>query len=628
VIRASTKLRGLLALLVLGSLVLVPAGSLASGSTSNWIGVAQTVIVSTEATGKISATPKPTVFTQFSANGKGPATLKVPMSSSGFRNLSALAKPPIEDGYAVWRLHLNGPTHQRTIAHFPTDKLPLKVTAAYELNGKKMQAKDIVGKSGLLKVSYVVENVTTADTKVTYKSVLGAEVTQTVKAPIPIAGALNVTIPATFTNLDAPGAGSSGNGNGTSTASWTMFLFNPLGGVKQSVSYQAHVTDAAVPSATLEAQALPPSNVKPLPTISEPGAPSVPTITLGGKLASLQSRFQSKLSDLSAKAAAVLAKFQAIAVPAAQSVSGKAAELAANLPTSTTAAQKVATVAEKIAAHLTTDAAVASHIAGRAASLQAGLGEAAAEANEHVGRVHEAKLKLEAVPPLVQRTNAYKDAVAVLVALEGRLAAHAAHLEARAADAKELEGALNAHAAGLEERAANAKELQLSALTASTNLTEHVAEDANSLSAQAAETATTLEDATLKPGKKSAKAIQPKQVGGGAHLDAAVGQLDAAITGTATKVDNEYAYLTALDKRAGENLLPAGNAIGATAQAGAFVYEIAGANNTEHELHLAGFVGGFALTLGIMLGIGLYRVRRGLPSSMKPPKSPPAPAKG
>jgi hypothetical protein len=464
---------------------------------------------------------------------------------------------------------------------------------------------------------------------VKYKSVLGAEVTQTVKAPVPIAAVLNVTIPATFTNLDAPGAGSAGNGNGTSTASWTMFLFNPLGGVKQSVSYQAHVTDAAVPSATLEAQALPPSNVKPLPTISEPGAPSVPTITLGGKLASLQSKFQSKLSDLSAKASAVLAKFQAIAVPAAQSVSGKAAELAANLPTSTTAAQKVATDAEKLAAHLTTDSANALNNAGRVANLQADFGQAATEANEHVGRVHEARRKLEALPPLAQGTQAYKRVLAVVVDLEGHLAAHAAHLEARAANARELEGRLRAHAGRLEERAANAKELQLSALTASTNLTEHVAEDANSLSAKATETATTLEGATLKPGKKSsAKAIQPKAVGGGAHLDAAVGQLDAAITGTATKVDNEYAYLTALDKRAGENMLPAGNAIGATAQAGAFVYEIAGANNAEHEIHLAAFVGGFALTLGIMLGIGLYRVRRGLPSSMKPPKSAPAPAKG
>ena len=67
--------------------------------------------------------------------------------------------------------------------------------------------------------------------------------------------------------------------------------------------------------------------------------------------------------------------------------------------------------------------------------------------------------------------------------------------------------------------------------------------------------------------------------------------------------------------------IPAGNALGATAQVGAFVYSIAGANNVGKQTHLAVFIGGFALVIGIGFGIGLYRMRRGMPSSLKPPKT-------
>lgn len=623
---APRKSHGLVGVLALGLLVLVPAGSLASGSSPNWIGVGQTVVAATEASGKITGKPK--VFTQFSANGKGPATLKVPMSPSGFRNLSGLGTPPIAGGYAVWNLHLSGPTHARAVANFPTDKLPVKVSAEYELNGKKMSAKDIVGKSGKLKVSYVLTNSTEKDTTVKFKNVLGQEEKTTLKAPIPVAAILSVTIPADFTNVNAPNAGYSATGNGTSTASWTVLLFEPLGGVKQSVSYEAHVTDVNVPSATLEAQVVPPESAKPLPTIPEPGAPAVPTVTLGGHLASLQSRFQAKLRDLSAKASAALNKLKQVAVPAAQTVSGKAAELAtSSLPAASEAARKVSTGAENTATALAEDAAQATENASRMASFQARLSEDAANATEHASRAHEFRLKLEALPEPVRHTAVYSTLLATAVALEAHLESHAARLQARVGEAKALEAALLRHAARLQARAAKAKELQSAALEASTNLTEHVGESASALSTQAAEAAQTLAGATLNPKERKSKSVQSKQVGGGAHLDAAVGQLDSAITGVGNEVDKRVAYLAALNKRAAENKLPAGNAIGATYQVGAYVYSIEGASNTAHEIHLAGFIGGFALTLGIMFGIGFYRVRRGLPSSLAPPKSP-APAKG
>jgi hypothetical protein len=694
--RRPKKPRGVVAVLVLGFLLVFAGSEAAASSTTSssttsssttsstktststtsssttppiktWVGVAQTVVASTSSTGKISG--KPQVFTQFSANGSGPHTLKVPMSTSGFRNLSGLGTPPVQNGYAVWNLHLSGPTSQRTVAHFPTDRLPVTVSAAYELNGKKMKAKDIVGKTGLLKVSYVITNVTTKDTKVTFKNVFGAEETTTVKAPVPVAAVVDVTIPASFTNVSAPAASASGNGNGTSTASWTLFLFDPLGGVKQSVSYQAHVTDVAVPSATVEAAVAPPKTIKPLPSIKEPGAPAVPTVTLGSRLASLQTKLQAKLGELAAKASNALSSFQKVAVPAVQKVSGKAAQLAADLPALSADARNVSTTAGQAATSLSQSATAATDHASRMAGIEGGLAQAAVDAADHARRaadvssglalaagdaadaarrVADVRTGLEALPPPVHLTPAYRALHAKVVELEVRLIAHAAGLTVAAARAKDLQIRLIAHSARLAVWAVRAKVLEgllngaagvltrtssattnvlaPAALTASTKLTGLVP-TVSDLSTKAAQAANTLANVTLHPkSKKSAKAIQPKQVGGGAHLDAAVGKLDSAITDAGNKVDSAYAYLKALDKRSAENLLPTGDAIGATFQTGAYVYSVSGANNTAHQVHLAGFIGGFALTLGLLFGIGLYRVRRGLPSSLAPPKA--APAKG
>jgi hypothetical protein len=636
-------------------------------TSGNWVGVAQTVVVSTSSTGKVSG--KPFVFTQFSANGSGPATLKVPMSASGFRNLSGLGTAPIKDGYAVWNLHLSGVTHQRSVAHFPTAKLPLQVSAVYELNGKKISAKDVVGKTGDLKVTYVIDNVTTKPTKVTFKNVLGNKETTTVNAPVPVAAIVDVTIPARFTNLKAPSASASGNGNGTSSASWTLFLFKPLGGVKQSVTYQAHVTDAVVPSATVEAAVLPPINEPSLPQITEPGAPAVPAVSLGGNLATIQAKLQAGRAKLAAKASAVLSAFKQIAVPAVKGVSTKAATVAGDLPSASAAAQTASLNASNTATSLTQlsagasdvstraadvnvglkqDAADAADASTRAADLHAGLSQRAIDAADHAAELADIRNGLDALPDSVKLTPDYRDLHRRVVDLETLLTIHAARLRTDAAAADLLSLHLIGHAARLRIRAAKADLLALrltgvsdllartssaetnvvapAAHAASTTLVGLVPE-ATALSTNAAAAATSLQDATLAPGKRKSRQIHTREIGGGAKLDSAVGQLDGAITDAADKVDNSYAYLTALNQRAANNKLPAGNAQGATGgQIGAYVYSVSGANNTVHQTHLAIFIGGFFLVIGLCFGITLYRVRRGMPSSLTPPKSSQAPA--
>jgi hypothetical protein len=539
--------------------------------------------------------------------------------------------------------------------------LPLQVSAAYELNGKKIKAKDVVGKTGELKVTYVVDNITTEPTKVTFKNVFGRSETTSVKTPIPVAGVVDVSLPADFTNLKAPGASASGNGNGTSSASWTLLLFNPLGGVKQSVTYQANVTNAVVPSATVEAAVLPPANVKPLPQIKEPGAPAVPAVSLGSNLAALQVKIQAARAQLAAKASAMLTAFKQVAVPAAQRVSKQAATVSGQLPALSAAAKNESTNAASTATSLTQASTQAADIATLMTDVNAGLKQASAEADDASTRAtdHQARVSqraaeatsaakqiagirtgLEAMPQSVKTMSSYKDLHTKVVALEALLSTHAIQLEADAAAADLLRLHLIGHAARLRLTAAKAGLLALrltaisdlltrtssaetnvvapAALTASTKLLGLIPA-ANTLSSNAAATATSLSNASITPGKK-AKPIHTREVGGGAKLDAAVGKLDSAITEAADKVDNAYAYLTALNKRAADNQLPAGDAQGATGgEVGAFVYSVSGANNTSHQTHLAVFIGGFALVIGLGFGISLYRIRRGMPSSMAPP---------
>lgn len=654
------KIRGLASVFVLGMLLVLSFGGPAAASGhSNWVGVAQTVLASTMPDGQISGTP--VVFTQLAANGSGPVTVTVPMSPAGFRNLTGLGTPPITDGKAVWKTNLSGPTNGRTIAHFPVSKLPFQVSATYELNGKKMWAKNIVGKSGHLKVTYVIKNTTTTATTVTFKNVFGVTEKRTVHVPVPMAASFSVTFPATFTNLKVPGAGVNGNGNGTVGASWTLFFFDPLGGVRQSVTYQAQVTDAVVPSATLASQAIPPASLKPLPTVGVPAAPAVPVVTVGSRLASLQTGFRMKLQQIAAKASTVLSELTAVLVHAAQDVSKGAAAVSAGAAAVSggfghvsSGVVHVSSGVAKMATLLGTLSAGASNLSTVAGDVSARLAQRAAEAAAIAGMVAHVRTRLTALPAAI--CSALGRIIKVPPTCESTVAATPAFMRLLST-ATALQTLVLAHAAGLVAASGRAKALQALAVSTSASLTASstrtkalsariaalspriaalspkftaLSAKAAAVATKAAQVAGTLATAlTPKPRHGHGKTIHPRQLGGGARLDAAVGKLDATISQAGREVDDNYAYLAALDTRAGENLLPAGNASGATGQTGAVIYSISGADKTPKNIHFATLLGGTVLILGCTIGLGLYRIRRGQPSSLAPPKSPksPAPAK-
>ena len=584
--------RGLV-LLALGSFVLVSVcgSAAASGGTtttsattasktstgSNWVGVTQTLVVSTTTTGKVSG--RAHVYTQVSAAGSTPTTLKVPMSSSGLRNLRGFGTPPVIDGQAVWHLNLNEEAaSESTVADFPTGQLPLQVSATYKLNGKTMSAKDILGKSGELSVHYDVKNVSTAPTTVTFKNVLGKKETRTVSAPVPFAALFLVTFPSSFTKIHTPGGViyASPTGSAAISAEWILLLFEPLGSRHQSFGYQAHVTNAQIPSASLAGLPIPPVSVPTLPTVNEPTAPSVPTYLLGSKLAVLQSGLQAKLHDLASKASTLLTRLQKKVVPVAQRVATGSARLSIRLNTLSSDAQTLSTAAADAAGALPQEAATA---AGLARDLKA------------------AQARLDAFPPAAKATAAFRTLQRAVLKLTALASAHAARLAAEAARASSFQAKAQAASSALAAQASFA----------------------SGVSTQAAKAAATLAGVKIGPPKE--RRIHPRQVGGGALVDQAVGDLDSAITKAGATVDDDYSYLLALNKRATGDQLLTGHATGATAQYSYLVYSIAGVTHTSHRIHLASGIGLLILLIGLGFGIGFYRIRRGMPSSLKPPKS-------
>jgi len=308
-------------------------------------------------------------------------------------------------------------------------------------------------------------------------------------------------------------------------------------------------------------------------------------------------------------------------------VSTASAKEATGLAQASASAADLSTqVGPAVQAGLTQAEASAADSSTRVGPVQAGLTQAEASSADAARRVTDLNTRLEALPLVVRVTPAYRALHAKVLDLEARLAVHTALLKATAARAGDVRKRLTRLEGVLARTSSVAANVLAVRLTVLSRLLERESGRPSALSAKAAATATSIANAGLPESKGQSKTIQPKQVGGGARVDQAFAKLDAAITDSADKVDNTYAYLTALDKRASENRLPAGNATGATVQAGAFVYSISGANNSSHQTHLATFIGGFALFVGLGLGIASYRIRRGLPSSLKPPKSPPAAA--
>lgn len=91
------------------------------------------------------------VYEQVALQGNGTVTIKNPVSTANLRNLDGFGAFVVKDGNMVSTQTVNGEQRLRAVSDF-TKPLPLKVAVTYKLDGKTVQAGDVVGKAGRLEV--------------------------------------------------------------------------------------------------------------------------------------------------------------------------------------------------------------------------------------------------------------------------------------------------------------------------------------------------------------------------------------------------------------------------------------------------------------------------------------------
>lgn len=238
---------------VLATLVAIPTGLPAVAQSSGpapQITQQHSILTELSNTGEVRSSR---VFTQLTVNGRGQTDVVLPaQSTQGLRSLDAFRGPDVNGDEVVWSLDATpAGAHARTVADNTSD-LPVEVTVRYQLDGREVTPEELIGRSGRLQVTYTVTNLTTEPTEIRTSDVRGNYETETVDAAVPMVGSLAVTLPPTFTRVDARGANVAGDGRGNTVVNFSLLLFAPLGDEVQEVSYVAEVVDARVPGARVQ----------------------------------------------------------------------------------------------------------------------------------------------------------------------------------------------------------------------------------------------------------------------------------------------------------------------------------------------------------------------------------------
>jgi putative membrane protein len=348
-----------------------PVGAAVAASSQPAIVVnRETVQAELNASGSLD---KARLFSQLVVTGDGTYSVVDPTSGKNIRDLDGFSAPEVKNGKAQYSIDVHGRTNRRTVSDF-TGTLPLAVTAEYTLDGKRMSAQDVVGKSGILDVRYTVENVSATPTELAF-TVAGKQITKTVDLVTPYVGQLSLTLPSTFTDIDAVRADIGGDGRGGQVLNWTMVLFEPIGQVKQTFGYTARVKKAQLPKATIQAVPVSP-NKKPELAYGEKGfadgVDSAGNVAFAG--ATIDSNMI-KLRDGAGDLLAGLTKLAAGASALKDGLAGSAApgahQLADGLGQAKAGSAKLAAGADKLGGGLT-------KVKDGSGKLSAGLGSASA----------------------------------------------------------------------------------------------------------------------------------------------------------------------------------------------------------------------------------------------------------
>ena len=186
------------------------------------------------------------LYTQIQSTGDGNVTF-TDQTSGSLRNLNGFGVPSASNGTVNWDFAVNGLNNQRTLQDYVKGDLPIKVKVDATLDGQPISANDVVGKSGLLKMTYTITNDTAVDQTITWKDGTGTEQTKSEKVPIPFVGSFSTTLSDAYADINAPGASMGGTGRNSTQLNYNLLLYKPLGDTTAVITYEARVTNADIP---------------------------------------------------------------------------------------------------------------------------------------------------------------------------------------------------------------------------------------------------------------------------------------------------------------------------------------------------------------------------------------------
>jgi hypothetical protein len=228
----------------------------------------QVVLVPTGPDGRAGAG---LVITQLHVDGVGPARITLEdQATAGLRDTGAFRAPRIEGTTVVHELDLgagtstsngngngpgrtaaDGPIMIRTVATLERE-LPVTLDITYTLGGTPVTARELVGRSGRIEITYTLTNRTAEPREVRYFDGLGRTRTDVREVAVPMGATVALRLAENFSDVKAPGASViAGDGTGATQINASLALFGPSGAATRSLVVSADVHDAVVPAAAI-----------------------------------------------------------------------------------------------------------------------------------------------------------------------------------------------------------------------------------------------------------------------------------------------------------------------------------------------------------------------------------------
>jgi hypothetical protein len=177
-------------------------------------------------------------------------TVVDPASTTNVRYRDRRGEPEVTaDGVLV---EVGGTGRTSTLTEALFDKpLPVALHAQYQLAGRSVDPRDVVGAQGDLAVTYTLTNTTAQLEPISYVDAAGVPRGAELPVFVPLAGALVVTVPDGLQVTDAPGAATATDAEGRTVLRYQVYLAPPAGDFQQQFRIALQADRGATPAAEL-----------------------------------------------------------------------------------------------------------------------------------------------------------------------------------------------------------------------------------------------------------------------------------------------------------------------------------------------------------------------------------------